>query len=121
MVSPVDTCTIQKIDADTFRLTLTGIDYDPAAPAAQDSTGAALPVDQVALASGSIWLRLDVTAAGSVSLSSSSPTYTSLGGATAQADPSNNTVPKTWQFPGTYAPPGNRPLDGSRGSPPHTP
>src|SRR3546814_17820302 len=117
MVSPVDTCTIQKIDADTFRLTLTGIDYDPAAPAAQDSTGAALPVDQVALASGSIWLRLDVTAAGSVSLSSSSPTYTSPGGAPAHDDPTTNTATKNCPLPGTPTPPGNPPWPRPRGSP----
>src|SRR3546814_19286994 len=94
MVSPVDTCTIQKIDADTFRLTLTGIDYDPAAPAAQASTGAALPVAQAALDSASIWLRLDVTPARSASLSSSSPTHTTTGGSHPQTARTNHTSTK---------------------------
>ncbi|GAB3615917.1 hypothetical protein GCM10027416_04740 [Okibacterium endophyticum] len=117
MVSPVDTCTIQQLDADTFRLTLSGIDYEPATPPAQDSTGAALPVDQVALASGSIWLRIVPTTAGSVTLESSAPTYTSASGtATAADDPANNTVTKTWFFPGTFTSPWQRNYTGSGGT-----
>ncbi|WP_208006671.1 DUF7507 domain-containing protein [Aeromicrobium phragmitis] len=118
MVSPVDNCMIQQLGPNTFRLTLTGIDYDPANPATKDSTGAALPADQVALASGSVWLRLNLISAGSVTLESSAPTYTSASGAaTAQDDPANNTVSKTWFFPGAFTSPWQRGYTGSGGSP----
>ena len=116
MVSPVDSCTIQQTGPNTFRLTLTGIDYDPANPPTKDSTGAALPVDQVALASGSIWLRIVPSSAGSVTLTSSTPTYTAPSGATTQDDPTNNTVTKTWLYPGAYTAPWARGFTGSGGS-----
>lgn len=117
MADSVTTCTIQQLGPNTFRLTLTGIDYDPTNPPTKDSTGAGLPADQVALASGTIWLRLAVTGGGSVNLSSSAPTYTSAAGtATVQDDPANNTVSKTWTFPGTFTSPWNRGYTGSGGS-----
>ncbi|WP_314146265.1 hypothetical protein [uncultured Leifsonia sp.] len=117
MVTPVTTCTVQQTGANTFRLTLTGIDYNPATPATKDSTGAGLPADQVALASGSIWLHLVPTSAGSITLQSSAPTYTSAAGTdTAKDDPANNTVTKTWFYPGTFTSPWNRGYTGSGGS-----
>lgn len=117
MVQPVTTCTIQKLSANTFRLTLTGINYNPATPATKDSTGGGLPADQVALASGSIWLHLVPTTAGSITLQSSAPTYTSAAGTdTAQDDPSNNSVSKTWFYPGTFTDPWNRAYTGSGGT-----
>jgi len=117
MVTPVTTCAVQQTGPNAFRLTLTGIDYNPATPATKDSTGAGLPADQVALASGSIWLHLVPTSAGSISLQSSAPTYTSASGTdTAQDDPSNNTVTKTWFYPGTFTSPWNRGYTGSGGS-----
>lgn len=117
LVAPVTTCTLQQLTATTFRLTLTGIDYNPATPATKDSTGAGLPADQVALASGSVWLHLVPTSAGSISLQSSAPTYTSASGTdTVQDDPANNTVTKTWFYPGTFTSPWNRGYTGSGGS-----
>jgi len=118
MADTVGTCTIQQLGANLFRLTLTGIDYNPTNPPTKDSTGAGLPVDQIALASGTIWLRLAVTGGGSVNLVSSAPTYTSAAGtSTVQDDPANNTVSKTWTFPGTFTSPWQRGYTGSGGTP----
>lgn len=97
------TCSIVQTGPTTFQLTITGIDYSPANPPTLDSAGNRLPVDQVALASGSIWIRVDTTLAGSAVLASNAPTYTSVAGQTAQDDPSNNTESKAWNTPGLYS------------------
>lgn len=98
-----DSCVLTQTGANTFQLTLTGIDYAPANVPTLDSAGNRLPVDQVALASGSIWLRVLTTASGSAVLTSNAPTYTSVNNATAQDDPSNNSESKSWTTPGTYS------------------
>lgn len=100
---PAGTCTITQTGPTTFQLTITGIDYAPANPPTIDSAGNRLPVDQVALASGSIWIRVNTTAAGSAVLTSDAPTYTSVSGQTVQDDPSNNTESKAWNTPGLYS------------------
>ncbi|MEV0954266.1 hypothetical protein AB0I32_27130, partial [Promicromonospora sp. NPDC050249] len=103
LTSFVDSCEIVQTGPNTFRLTLTGIDYEPTNPPTLDSAGNRLPTDEVALASGSIWIRVLTDAAGSVQLTSSAPTYTSPTGATAQDDPANNTESKAWTTPGLYS------------------
>ncbi|MDQ4055084.1 MAG: hypothetical protein M3237_20640, partial [Actinomycetota bacterium] len=103
MTSSVGTCELIQTGPNMFRLTLTGIDYDPANPPTLDSAGNRLPTDQVALASGSIWIRVMTSASGSVELSSNAPRYTSPTGATAQDDPANNTESKAWTTPGLYS------------------
>ncbi|WP_089878480.1 MULTISPECIES: DUF7927 domain-containing protein [unclassified Leifsonia] len=100
---PAGTCTITQTGANTFQMTITGIDYSPANPPTLDSAGNRLPVDQVALASGSIWIRVNTAASGSVVLNSDAPTYTSVTGQTAQDDPSNNAESKAWTTPGLYS------------------
>ncbi|TKV25569.1 DUF11 domain-containing protein, partial [Arthrobacter sp. NamB2] len=112
----VDNCTITQTGPTTFQLTLTGIDYEPVAPPTLDSAGNRLPVNEVALASGSIWVRIATTQAGSATLTSNAPTYTSLTGETAQDDPSNNSETKTWTLLGTYSSGWERPFTGSGGS-----
>ncbi|MEN2738500.1 hypothetical protein ABCS02_11980 [Microbacterium sp. X-17] len=97
------TCSITQTGANTFQLTLTGIDYAPASPPTLDSAGNRLPVDQVALASGSVWIRVLTAAAGSATVTSNAPTYTSTTGQTAQDDPANNAESKSWTLPGTYS------------------
>ncbi|TLM70891.1 DUF11 domain-containing protein [Pseudarthrobacter sp. NamB4] len=100
----VDNCTFTQTGPNTFRLTLTGINYSPASAPTEDSTGARLPTDQVAVASGSIWLRFNTTALnGAIDLSATAPAYTSTAGNTAQDDPSNNTSSKSWVGPGIYS------------------
>ncbi|WP_314147275.1 hypothetical protein [uncultured Leifsonia sp.] len=96
-------CTLVQTGANSFQLTLTGIDYAPSNVPTLDSAGNRLPTDQVALASGSIWLRVLTTSAGSATLTSNTPTYTSTTGQTAVDDPSNNTESKSWTTPGTYS------------------
>ncbi|WP_443080726.1 DUF7927 domain-containing protein, partial [Streptomyces sp. PTD5-9] len=103
MASFVDSCQITQTGPNTFRLTISGIDYDPAAPPTLDSAGGRLPSDQVALASGSIWVRVLTSSGGSAELKASAPTYTSTTGQTAQDDPANNTESKSWTTPGTYS------------------
>lgn len=103
MASFVASCTIVKTGPTTFRLTLSGIDYDALAPAL-DSTGARLPVDRSIVATGSIWLRVYPTAAsGSIQITSNAPAYTSTTGATFPDDASNNSSSKAWVGPGIYS------------------
>lgn len=116
MAGFVTSCQITQTGSNTFQLTLTGIDYAPADPPTLDSTGAKLPVDQVALASGSIWIRVLTTAEGSAQLISNAPTYTSTTGLTAQDDPSNNTESKAWTTPGLYSSGWGRGYTGSGGT-----
>jgi uncharacterized repeat protein (TIGR01451 family)/LPXTG-motif cell wall-anchored protein len=112
----VTTCQITQTGPNTFQLTLTGIDYTPTNPPTLDSTGAKLPVDQVGLASGSIWIRVITAAEGSAQLTSNAPTYTSPTGLTAQDDPSNNTESKAWTTPGLYSSGWGRSYTGSGGT-----
>jgi uncharacterized repeat protein (TIGR01451 family) len=103
MTVPASTCTLTQTGATTFQLKLTGINYAPANPPTLDSAGNRLPVDQVALTSGSIWVRVNTASSGSAVLTSAAQTYTSTTGRTAQDDPSNNTESKAWTTPGLYS------------------
>ncbi|WP_223692698.1 DUF7927 domain-containing protein [Leifsonia poae] len=116
LTAAAGTCTITQIGPTTFRLTISGIDYAPTAPPTLDSAGNRLPVDQVALASGSIWLRVNTAATGSAVLTSNAPTYTSTSGQTAQDDPSNNSESKAWTTPGLYSSGWGRGYTGSGGT-----
>jgi uncharacterized repeat protein (TIGR01451 family)/fimbrial isopeptide formation D2 family protein len=116
MASFVDSCTITQTGPNTFQLTLSGIDYEPADPPTLDSAGQRLPADEVALASGSVWVRVLTTSAGSAELTSSAPTYTSTTGLTAQDVPDNNTESKAWTTPGTYSSGWGRGYTGSGGT-----
>jgi uncharacterized repeat protein (TIGR01451 family) len=116
MDSFVGACTLTQTGPTAFTLTLTGINYNPTSVPTKDSTGAALPTDQVALASGSIWIRALTSAEGSVEVSSDAPTYTSTTGQTAQDDPSNNTESKAWTLPGQYSSGWGRGYTGSGGT-----
>ncbi|MDP3952576.1 LPXTG cell wall anchor domain-containing protein [Microbacterium sp.] len=116
MTSFVDDCQFVQTGPNTFRLTLTGIDYEPANPPTLDSAGGRLPVDEVALASGSIWIRVMTDAPGSVELTSNAPTYTSPTGATAQDAAANNTESKAWTTIGLYSSGWGRGFTGSGGT-----
>ncbi|MFC8797847.1 hypothetical protein ACFT2C_08940 [Promicromonospora sp. NPDC057138] len=116
MTSFVDSCTITQTGPGTFQLTLSGIDYEPTEPPTLDSAGQRLPVDEVALASGSVWVRVLTTSSGSAELTSSAPTYTSTTGLTAQDVPDNNAESKAWTTPGTYSSGWGRGYTGSGGT-----
>lgn len=103
MTVPAGTCTIVQTGATTFRMTITGIDYQPSNPPTLDSAGSRLPVDKVALASGSIWIRVNTAASGSAVLNSDAPTYTSTSGKTVVDLASNNAESKAWTTPGLYS------------------
>lgn len=116
MTAPAGTCAITQTSPTTFRLTITGIDYAPANPPTLDSAGNWLPVDQVALASGSIWVRVNTASQGSAVLTSDAPVYTSTTGQAVQDDPSNNTESKAWTTPGIYSSGWGRGYTGSGGT-----
>ncbi|MBT2534182.1 DUF11 domain-containing protein [Arthrobacter sp. ISL-48] len=116
MTSPATTCTITQTGPTTFQLTISGIDYAPANPPTLDSAGNRLPVDQMALTSGSIWVRVNTASQGSALLTSNAPTYTSTTGQTVQDDPSNNTESKAWTTPGIYSSGWGRGYTGSGGT-----
>jgi uncharacterized repeat protein (TIGR01451 family) len=116
MTAPPGSCTITQTGPTTFQLTISGIDYAPANPPTLDSAGNRLPVDKVAVASGSIWVRVNTASAGSAVLTSNAPTYTSTTGQTVQDDPSNNTESKAWTTPGLYSSGWGRGYTGSGGT-----
>jgi uncharacterized repeat protein (TIGR01451 family) len=112
----VGTCTITQTGPNSFQLTLTGIDYNPTTAPTLDSAGNKLPTNEVALASGSIWIRVLTASEGSANLTSNAPTYTSTTGQTAQDDPANNTESKAWTLLGTYSAGWGRGFTGSGGT-----
>ncbi|GAB3610652.1 hypothetical protein GCM10027414_27780 [Humibacter ginsengiterrae] len=116
MVPAPTTCSFTQTGATAFQLTITGIDYTPANPPTLDSAGNRLPVDQVALTSGSIWVRVNTASSGSAVLNSDAPTYTSTSGQIAQDDPSNNSESKAWTTPGLYSSGWGRGYTGSGGT-----
>ncbi|MGK3951766.1 hypothetical protein ACLKM7_05495 [Microbacterium sp. I2] len=116
MTSFVGSCSVAQTGPNTFQMTLNGIDYDPANIPTRDSAGNLLPTDQVALASGSLFVRTFNVPGGSTTVTSSAPVYTSVTGLTAQDDPSNNSETKTWQPLGTYSSGWGRGYTGSGGT-----
>lgn len=116
VTSFVGNCSIAQTGPNTFQMTLTGIDYDPANIPTRDSAGNLLPTDQVALASGSVYVRVFNVPGGSATINSSAPTYTSTTGLTAPDDPSNNSETKAWQPLGTYSSGWGRGFTGSGGT-----
>lgn len=93
----VDSCTlVATATPGRFRLTLTGIDYSATQVPTKDSAGLPLPTDRIAVASGTVVVRVNSTADNSITLASNAPTYTAPSGATATDDASNNTSSKTW-------------------------
>ncbi|MEV0891664.1 hypothetical protein [Promicromonospora sp. NPDC050262] len=115
MTSFVDSCTVTQTGPTTFEMTLSGIDYDPTNVPTRDSAGNLLPTE-VALASGSVYVRVLNVPGGSATLTSNAPTYTSVTGLTAQDDPSNNSETKSWQPLGTYSSGWGRGYTGSGGT-----
>lgn len=112
----VDSCTLTEVSPGQFDLTLTGIDYDLVQVPTNDSAGRPLPTDWNYIASGSIWLNVATTQAGSVSLSSSTPTYTSTTGLQSTDLPGNNTTSKAYTLPGSFSAGWDRGWTGSGGT-----
>lgn len=95
----VDDCTLTRLSSTTYRLTLSGIDYSKSLVPTESSTGAALPTDRQAVASGSIWIRVRSSAnSGQVSLTSSAPTYVAVDGSTSTDDTDNNQSASVWSL-----------------------
>jgi fimbrial isopeptide formation D2 family protein len=99
----VQSCTLVSTGANTYQLRLTGINYARTQVPTRDSTGRALPLDQDAIASGQITIRVNTTTATTVQLTSTAPTYVAPSGQRAVDDASNNTSAKTILFPGGWA------------------
>lgn len=93
----VGDCTLTHLGGDQFALTLSGIDYSQTQIPTLDSAGAPLPSDRVAVASGTVQIRVFSTAAtGQVNLTSSAPTYEAVDGNEFTDDASNNSSQTTW-------------------------
>lgn len=116
----VDSCTLTPVAGQPgmFDLTLSGINYDLANVPKYDSTVARdpLPTDWNYIASGSIWLQVATNQAGSLTLQSNAPTYTSTTGLTSTDLPGNNSTSKTYVLPGRWAAPWYREYTGAGGT-----
>ena len=84
------TCTLVQTGPNTFRLTLAGIDYSKTTVPTTDSTGVALPTDWDVVASGLINVKFTYVNGGTVSFTSSAPTYTSTAQESSKDLASNN-------------------------------
>ncbi|ALV47852.1 hypothetical protein MB46_19450 (plasmid) [Arthrobacter alpinus] len=84
-------CTFTKLSSGKFRLTLSNLNYDGPFPT-QDSSGANLPTGMDVIASGVMKLKFTYTAAGTVTLKASTPTYIAAGNpaVTSVDDAANN-------------------------------
>lgn len=99
----VGNCELVKTGPNSFRMTISGIDYSQTQVPTEDSAGNPLPADRVAIASGSIWLRVqNLSEATSASLTASAPTYTSVTGLTDVDAAGNNTSSKVITQPGDW-------------------
>jgi uncharacterized repeat protein (TIGR01451 family) len=100
----VQSCDLVKTGPNTFRLTLSGIDYSQVQVPTQDSAGNPMPTDKVAVASGSVWFEFSgFTASTGATLQASAPTYTSTTALTDTDDTSNNTSTKAIVLPGGWS------------------
>jgi uncharacterized repeat protein (TIGR01451 family) len=113
-------CTLTPVpgSANTYTMTLTGIDYSLAQVPTKDSAGNSLPTDRSAIASGRVLFSVKANANTSVSLESTAPTYVSSADPTMTSvdDPSNNDTSKTWVIPGSFAAAYIRSFTGSGGT-----
>jgi len=114
----VQSCTLTPVSGQPgkFDLTLTGINYDLLLNPTRDSNGNALPTDWNYVASGSLWFTVTTSAAGSLSLSSNAPSYTSTTGLTSADLPGNNTSSRAYTLPGSWAGSWVRGFTGSGGT-----
>jgi uncharacterized repeat protein (TIGR01451 family) len=116
----VDSCTLTPVAGQpgVFDLRLTGINYDLANVPTRDSTiaGDPLPTDWSYIASGSLWLHVATNRAGSITLQSNAPTYTSTTGLRSTDLTANNRTNKTYVLPGRWAAPWYRPYTGAGGT-----
>ncbi len=93
----VENCTLVQTGDFTFDLTLSGIDYSKTTVPTQDSNGNLLPTDRQAVASGTVQFLIQTSeGGGTVSLSSSAPTYEAVDGSTFDDDASNNASENSW-------------------------
>ncbi|ROR73846.1 putative repeat protein (TIGR01451 family) [Bogoriella caseilytica] len=93
----VGSCELDHLGGDQFELTLSGIDYSHDQVPTLDSTGNSLPTNRVVVASGEVQIRVTTDeSAGSITVVSSAPTYTSTGGSEIDDDPENNTSVQNW-------------------------
>jgi fimbrial isopeptide formation D2 family protein/uncharacterized repeat protein (TIGR01451 family) len=103
----VDSCTLTPVAGQpgVFDLTLSGINYDLANVPKYDSSVARnpLPTDWNYIASGSLWFHIETNQAGSVTLQSNAPTYTSTTGLTSTDLAGNNSTSKSYVLPGRWA------------------
>ncbi len=116
----VEECTLAPVPGQPgwFDLTLSGIDYDLSDVPTRDSTiaGNPLPTDWSYIASGSLWFDVATNQAGSITLQSNAPVYTSTTGLTSTDLTENNTTNKTYVLPGRWAAPWYRAFTGAGGT-----
>lgn len=118
----VDECILTEVSPGVFDLTLRGINYDLATAPSHDSSAAngdqgnPLPPDWDYIASGSLFFRVTTNQAGSISLTSSAPTYTSPTGLTSTDLAANNTSNKSYTLPGYWSAAWWRPYTESGGT-----
>ncbi|MDR6689072.1 putative repeat protein (TIGR01451 family), partial [Arthrobacter sp. 1088] len=88
-----------------YTMTITGIDYSRTQIPRVDSGGKPLPTDRDAVATGQITVHVsNYSAAGSVALQASAPTYQSVDPTlTGTDDAANNSATKTFSAPGGWA------------------
>ncbi|PJJ70638.1 putative repeat protein (TIGR01451 family) [Diaminobutyricimonas aerilata] len=100
----VEQCDLVKTGPNTFRLTLTGIDYSQVLVPTRDSAGNAIPPARVAIATGSIWFRLNGhTTVTRADLTASAPVYVSVTGARDTDLVGNNTAGKPLPLVGGWS------------------
>ncbi|MFB4349802.1 beta strand repeat-containing protein [Microbacterium sp. CR_7] len=99
----VSSCNITQTGANTFNLTLTGIDYSAVTAAQKDSTGAGISPSVDVIATGEIVLRVNSAAAQTINIQANTPTYTSVSGATYTDNAANNQAQKVIVDFGAFA------------------
>ncbi|WP_156760267.1 DUF7507 domain-containing protein [Microbacterium karelineae] len=112
----VEECTLTQTGANTFELTLTGIDYSLLNVPTEDSSGNALPPDWDAIASGTLWFEVTTDEAGSISVVADPVTYEAPTGQTFVDPAGNNTTNKSYTLPGSWAASWGRAYTGSGGN-----
>ncbi|WP_110589570.1 DUF7507 domain-containing protein [Microbacterium suaedae] len=112
----VDDCTLTQTGANTFDLTLSGIDYSLLTVPTEDSSENPLPPNWDAIASGTLWFEVSTDAAGSISVVADPVTYEAPTGQTFVDPAGNNTTNKSYTLPGAWAASWGRIYTGSGGN-----
>lgn len=99
------TCTLENISGNQYKLTITGLDYSLTQVPTESSDGSALSPQNSVIMAGQLWFKIqfDLTKNNSINLTSDQPTYTAVNGQESNGSANYKTSSKAYVAPGGFS------------------